>query len=179
MAEIDHRVRLLTDLLMAQGFTWLASEIIATLELGRAAVDDTDHTVSSQREELRGELSKFDAPLARGALRRELSKEATIDELESLAETIDGPRIAFSSDEQVEAAVEVLTFRLSDSARMLAASVETLEEIFGTEVDLFTEVEGELRSVNAVQARTFASQLKNLQVAFRDWLLNQQPTDEG
>jgi hypothetical protein len=177
MAEIDHRVRLLTDLLMERGFGWLASEIVTAIEFGRTIVDDTDHTVFDQRKALQAELSRSDVPLRRGAMRRELSKPTVAAEIESSAERLESERTAFLPDEQVEIAVEFLMFRLSDSVKMLASSVEAMEEIFGGQMKLFAEVDGRPHPIDTIQASAFASRLENIREQLREWLLSQQPSE--
>jgi hypothetical protein len=56
MAEIDSRVRILTGALMDRGFSWLAAEIIDTIEGGQLSSDDLDHSVSAQRAALNGRI---------------------------------------------------------------------------------------------------------------------------
>jgi hypothetical protein len=161
MANVDYRVRLLTDLLMDRGLAWLAAEIIETIEVGKATFDERDHNVKAQRIALNADL---DAPL-RSSRHKEMPEESSVPE--------DAPREEFSPDIQVTIAVDLLIQRLSGIGQMLMEGQQNLELIFDTHVSLSTEINGELHELNPQGARSVTLQLEQLREDLSQWLMHQ------
>ncbi len=139
MATVDYRVRLLTNLLMDRGFAWLAREIIDSIEIGAVPTADRDHNVTSQRRGL-------DA--------------STHEDLEEPSSPDDEPRAPLTPEAQVQVAVELLVRRLSDMGRMIESSRQSLKQIFGVDVTLSMELEGEPRQYDPAHMRELTSQLE-------------------
>jgi hypothetical protein len=161
MANIDYKVRLLTDLLMDRGLGWLAAEIIETIEAGKATFDERDHNVKDQRIALNANL---DAPSG-SSRHKEMPDESSVPE--------DAPREEFSPEIQVTIAVDLLIQRLSGIGQMLMEGQQNLELIFDTHVSLSTEISGELHELNPQGARGLTLQLEQLREELSQWLMHQ------
>jgi hypothetical protein len=156
MANVDYRVRLLTNLLMDRGFAWLAGEIIDSIEIGRPTTADRDHNVTSQRR----------------ALKLDASTDVPHEDLEEPSPD-DEPREPLTPEAQVQVAIELLVRRLSDMGRMFESSRESLKQIFGVDVTLSIELEGEPRQYDPAHARELTSQLENVREQLLEWLMSQ------
>jgi hypothetical protein len=158
MANIDRRVRLLTEVLQEEGFGWIAVEIVEAVEFGRRDLSELDNSVASQRHELGQRLHA-------GA-----SSTSKPSDIRSSATRIVPLKQDFSAEEQITVAVHILMDRLAISAQMLAESADALSQIMETPVTLSVEDLSEARPVVVSSVRTAASELKAITPQLINWL---------
>jgi hypothetical protein len=167
MADIDRRVRILTDTLMDRGFGWLAAEIIEAIERGRDSADNHDPYVSAQRTTLNQKLSSGEAD--------------AVSTAESLKYSATRPEIArerFNSQEQILVAVAIFVDRLSSAADMTSQSLDELSALMDTTVSLSIETEGEeVRTVLPAKARDAAIGLREIESQLIHWLISTAPPE--
>jgi hypothetical protein len=159
MADIDPRVRLLTDLLMAQRFAWVASEIIEAIEVG---FDEGafDQDVEFQRKRL-------DLRAIEGIPAESIDKAG-----KAWRRPIEQKRRQYLPDEQVRVAVNIFVDRLASAAEMVQKSASVLNEIMNAAVLLHVEIDGEARPLDSSGANIAAERLRSLQNEFLEWLLS-------
>jgi hypothetical protein len=167
MAEIDHRVRILINALMDRGFGWLAAEVIEIIERGRPGPIDHDSEVRAQRNALNRNL-------ARG-LTSSISRP---DELRDRATHSAQAREPFTADEQVSEAVHLIVERILSTTKMISTSASTLGSIMDGPVSLFTEINGEIRLIDADQATQVALSLRQMNEELIAWLLSRTTTED-
>lgn len=165
MADIDFRVRVLTDLLMNRGFGWLAIEIIQAIEDRGDSLVDRDPNVAAQREDLNARLLRGDA---KAVLSPEVVKEA--------ATRSEAQRDRLEAHDQISLAVEILVDRLSSAAEMTALSVDELTNLVDGSVSVSVEVDKEIRHVFPAKARETAAQLRGIKDQLREWLNTTSPS---
>jgi hypothetical protein len=168
MADIDRRVRVLTDILMDRGFGWLAAEIIDAIEAGRNDASDRDPHVTAQRAALNQRLLKGDANPASSpeSLKHSASRPAHSGE-------------RMSADDQVFVAVDLFVDRLTSAAEMTAKSVDALSTFMNAPVSLYVETEGEIRAVLPAKARESALRLGGVKNELIEWLISVSPPEEA
>jgi len=159
MANVDRRVRVLTNVLMEHGFSWLAAEIIDTIETGRSTTDDRDHNVDSHRAQLNAALvTKFS------------SAESAIQHIEDSSADEQDNRVELSPSEQIRTAVDTVVIRLSTIGEMFDESISNLEDVFGSDARLAIEFNGEVRQVDRSALTHASRRLRTLREQLIQWL---------
>jgi hypothetical protein len=168
MADIDRRLRMLLDVLMAQGFGWLAVEIIETLGRGYNGGNDKDSLVESQRIALNSRLLSGDA-----------NATSTPEGLKYSA-TRPQPRIEpLGADQQIFLAVNIFVDRLASAAEMTAKNLDELRGLMDASVSLSVETEeGEVRAIRPADARDVAVHLRRVENQLAEWLIATKPRED-